>query len=356
VGAGSLRWVAGAVATAWVVLGSCTPVSKSYEIHTGDLTCDEANRDVYDAVIGMDMVVTAFKPARPGHAGYLQAKRDDPRGAMSGNVDIRCDPDAVHIVASQSGLMGEHEFERGVFLGVTGRAGLVATREGRGIGALVKRSAPAGETAGTGPGEPAAPGTTPSSSSAPATTTAARSGSVETSASQPTRTRREVRGVQVKLEPLRGFASVLDFEADLSAAGILPVKVTVVNGTNRVYEFDPRDIVLRRAGSRERARPLTPTQAVDRLLATNAKVLGRGGGQAGAEAGAGPVDARAASELGDVDRAADVIPERQLKAARLRPYQEVSGFLYYQVADYDRARVTMVDVATGETEGFIVDF
>jgi hypothetical protein len=34
----------------------------------------------------------------------------------------------------------------------------------------------------------------------------------------------------------------------------------------------------------------------------------------------------------------------------------VTGYLYFPDGDYDRARVTMTDAATGETEGFVVEF
>jgi hypothetical protein len=34
----------------------------------------------------------------------------------------------------------------------------------------------------------------------------------------------------------------------------------------------------------------------------------------------------------------------------------VSGYVYYPVADYERARIEMTDVAAGEPESFLVDF
>ena len=339
-----LKWLGLAVVCG---LAACTPVSKSYQIHTAEMTCEEAARHVHDTVVAMGMDVTGFVLPRPGSPGYLKGTRTDTRGTVSGRVSMRCDADGVHIVADQSGLLpSEHEFERGVYLGVTGRAGLVAERDGRGIGRLVPRDSPsptgaaaatkAGSTgAGTEPGEPS------------------NEGSRRTAAKP---SARKVTGVQVRLVPLRGFSTVLDFEADVSRVGILPVKVTIVNGTNRAYEFDPRDIILRKAGARERIDAMTVSQAVERLMGRNVEVVRAGGAQAGAHPEVGPVDAGVASELGDVASAARIIRERSLRPARLRPYAEHAGYLYFEVADYDRARITMTDVATGETEGFIVDF
>ena len=53
--------------------GCITPVSKGYEIHTADLSCDEANRQVYAALRDMDMEITSFTPAKPGQTGHGQA-------------------------------------------------------------------------------------------------------------------------------------------------------------------------------------------------------------------------------------------------------------------------------------------
>ena len=145
-------------------------------------------------------------------------------------------------------------------------------------------------------------------------------------------------GVRVLLEPLEGFATVLDFEADLSAVGVLPVKVTVRNNSRRRYEFDPRDVVLRVADSRRRARTLPADEVLRRL--------------AKAVQGAG----KAASELGNVDAARPIVVEKQLRPASLPPGMVASGFLYFDSGSYDRARIVLVDSATGESEGFLVEF
>jgi hypothetical protein len=313
------------VATATILTVSCTSVSKSYEIDTAAMDCDEANRHVYDSVVSMGMRVTGFKVARPGVPGYVEGEREDSRGRISGKVTIRCEPDGVHIEPRQDGIVHEQEFERGVFLGVTGRADLIRAREGEDAGKFVPRS---------GSDE-----TSPTASA---------------SAGAPRSAAQRATGVSVVLEPLTGFTTVLDFEADLSAAGILPVKVTITNGTGRAYAFDPRDVVLRQSGSRRRAYPLAPDEAVALLHDANRRTIAQGNAQLDGDVG--PVSPTASSDLGDVRAASRIIPERMLRSVRLAPGRSTSGFLYYPAASYDRARITMIDVATGETEGFIVEF
>lgn len=301
-------------------VGCVTPISKGYEIHTADLTCDEANRQAYAAIVDMGMEVTSFRPAKPGTPGSISASRSNERGRLGGDVEIRCDGGQVAIVASESGgFLGDKEFERGVFLGVAGRTGLEVVREGRYATGEMKRrdSSPV-------PALPASPGSSAPTGDGAATPRAAAS-STPTVATG---------GLNVEMEPLRGFASILDFEADLSAAGVLPVKVVIVNGTRRAYDFDPGAIVLRRRGARDQVQPLTPTTAHERLNAA------AGGG----------------ASLGDVPAAARALREKALTGARLAPGSTRSGFVYYPLGDYDRARLVMVDVATGEAEGFAVEF
>lgn len=336
----SATTVAFAVVLASFSAVSCTSVSKGYEIHTGEIECEEANRLVHDALLGMRMTVTGFKVAKPGSPGYVSGTRVDNRGRLSGTAKITCDPETVHIVADQSGIAGD-EFELGIFLSVTGRAGLEVEREGRDDpGKLVKRSATA--EAGIGDGK----SSIPSGSHSPSVTGSSR-----------TRARseeEEIVGVRVLLEPVEGYATLLDFEANLSAAGILPVRVQIDNGTRRNYEFDPQDVVLRRTASRDRAKPLSSSETVSMLKQANLAALGSSGAQP--TTGTGPGDPLAPSELGDVRRAAEVIPQRALHGGVLRPGDRIEGFLYYPAADYDRARILMIDSATGETEGFLVEF
>ncbi len=283
---------------------SCTPVSKSFEVHTHEVDCAEANQLVYDSVVGMKMEVTAFRPARPGKPGHIRATKTDSRGSMTGDVTITCDETGIHVDPKQTGLGGDKSFERGMFLSFTGRSGLIVDRgeiKGRRRDAAPSAARAGSGDAGAAAARPAGP--SPSGS------------------------------ISVKLEPVRGFGTVLDFDADVSAAGILPIKVTVENSSKRAYGFDPRDIAVRVRGSRRTIEPLTPAEAA-------ARVKGAAGGE----------------DIGDVMTAARIIGERKIVARRLAAGDSVSGYLYYELGDYDRARVRMTDIATGEAEGFLVEF
>jgi hypothetical protein len=288
---------------------SARAMSRGYTINTPDLTCDEANRYTQEALTSMDLRITDFRKARIGSPGYAAAEREDGRGGLSGSVDITCDQSGVRIVPDESGFSTTREFERGVFLSVIGRGDLVVEREGRySTGTLHKRQHAQVEV-----DEKATDGAPPSAIPAPAG------------------------GVEVQVELVRGFATVLDFEANVAAAGILPVKITISNGTARAYDFEPSAVVLR-VDDGDAVEPLGASKAVERLRA-----------KAGAEGDA-------AGELGDLEAASRVIPEREIKGKRLAAGEKIDGYLYFPDAEYTRARVTMTDVATGEGEGFLVEF
>jgi hypothetical protein len=288
-------------------------VSRGYNINTKDITCEDANRYVQESLADQKMTITEFRKARPGSPGLAKARREDARGGLSGTISTTCDDQGVHVIPNETGFSTTRDFERGVFLSFTGRADLVVEREGRySTGNLHKRK-PTENTrilaqADTGKNSPASDPT-------PASTG----------------------GVGVHLELIRGFATVLDFEANVAAVAILPIKVSVENKTARIYDFNPQDVILRKKGSREAAQPLSAREAVERLQA-----------RAGAEERSG--------DLGDVAAAVRILPEKEIKPARLKPGASVAGYMYFPEGDYDRARVTMTDVATGETEGFMVEF
>ena len=347
----SYTWaLAIAAAALQTAVCGCQPVSKQLEIHTSELSCEEANRYVYDALLGMKMTVTGFRVAKPGKPGYVRAEsQDGAGGAMSGTVNIVCNGDGVRIHTDEEGFASDKRMTRGVYLSVTGRAGLHKPEPtaAQGHAAGHERTAPS-RTAG---GESGRAGNRSRDTAAPAPGASSKSSSGGSPGGLVRDSIREKResGVSVKLVPVNGFASVLDFDADLSRAAILPVKVTIRNGTRRTFEFDPADIVLRKAGTRMRSNPLGPSGAIARLRDANRRELTK-------EQGKPPTDAMAASQLGDVSTAARKIERARLQPARLRPKDEISGFLYYPLDTYDRARIIMIDVATGETEGFLVEF
>jgi hypothetical protein len=278
---------------AGLVFASCTPVSQSYQVHSADIGCDEANRYVYKAVEDMHMKVTSFNQAHPGQPGHLTAVGRD----RSGSVDIRCNDSGVEIKPNQTSF-GDKTFERGIFLSVTGRSGLKIDQ-----GEVTGREKPAGDLA-----------------QAVAEGTPAPSGSV-----------------LVDVQPQRGFESVLDFDADLSAAGILPIRFTIRNGSKRSYSLTLEGISVRLKDSEAVATRMSSADAAAKLSAK----AGSGGKQ---------------TDVGNVESAKKILAEKELKPAKLTPGASATGYLYYPVADYDRAKIQMMDIAAEEAETFLVEF
>lgn len=274
------------------LVAGCTPVSQSFNVHSAELSCDEANRHVYAAVGDMGMKVTSFTQAQAGRPGYLAAVGSDRRG----EVTITC-TDAGVVVDPRQTSFGDKVFERGIFLSVSGRSGM------RMDGARLGGEKPVGELAEA------------STTEAPAPTGI----------------------VLVKIEPQRGFEAVLDFDADLAAAGVLPVKITLSNGSRRAYSFSVSNVTLRLRSSGETANRLTAAEATAKIEAK----AGSGGAQ---------------TSVGNVASATKIMAQRELGGGKLAPGASMVGFLYYPVADYDRAKVQMTDVQADELESFLVDF
>lgn len=275
------------------LVAGCTPVSNSYIVHSAEIRCDEANRYVYDAVTDMNMKVTSFTQAQPGRPGNLKAVGRDRRG----EVDITCDETGVRIDPEQT-TMGDRTFERGVFLSITGRSGLHIDR-----GTVTGRDRPVGDLA-----QAAAEGTPPPSGS-----------------------------MDVEVVPQRGFETVLDFDADLASAGILPIRITIRNGTTRAYSFTLAGISMRRRDGADPPARLSGAQAAALLAAKAASGDAKG-------------------DLGNVESARGILVAKELKDAPLGPGASISGYVYYPVADYERAKIQMTDVAAGEPETFLVEF
>ena len=246
-------------------------------------------------------------------------------------------------------LSTDDSFENGVIFGVSGRGELEPVREGRRLKGFRKRGSgdePAqggsGSASGAGAGGPV--GSAASAGSGAGSSGAVASGSVGTG-SGGRGTAPSGSGasgdVRVVFERVVGFATVLDFDADLSAVGILPIKVTLRNNGRRSYDFDPTDIRMRVAGSRDRRDPLSIEAAV--------QMVDAGAGGSDEEEGGG-------AEIGDISAAKARMRSGLLSAGRLSAGTEASGYLFYEKAEFDRARITLTDVATGETEGFLVEF
>lgn len=144
-------------------------------------------------------------------------------------------------------------------------------------------------------------------------------------------------GAKFEMHPQIGLETKLDFGEDLAGAGILAVKVKVQNGSNITYRFDPAKIELRNAAD-DSVVQLPLSQASSALARTSSADAGEG---------APPPDPARMEAL---------LRERALAARTLRPGEQVEGFVYFPTGTYTRGRATLVDTATDESEGFLVEF
>lgn len=144
-------------------------------------------------------------------------------------------------------------------------------------------------------------------------------------------------GAKFEMHPQIGLETKLDFGEDLAAAGILAVKVKVQNGSNITYRLDATKIELRNAAD-DSVPQLPLAQAASTLARTSAADAGEG---------APPPDPARMEAL---------LRERALASRTLRPGEQVEGFVYFPTGTYTRGRATLVDTATDESEGFLVEF
>jgi hypothetical protein len=123
-------------------------------------------------------------------------------------------------------------------------------------------------------------------------------------------------GVDVLLTPER--ASVIGLDA---TSGVLPVNVRITNHSARAYRLRVGDIHLQTAAG-EDAAPLASAGLQQRLGAAAARRL----------------------------------QAKLLQDGTLAPEQTFTGVLLFPFDAYSRARVELIDRATGETEGFAIEF
>ncbi|MFN8641766.1 MAG: hypothetical protein U0802_08965 [Candidatus Binatia bacterium] len=284
----------GAPLAALLLLAGCASAPiRQYELVDQPIACDDGNRLAYRTVEAMGFAVSGFTPAAPGQAGALHASRATP--GVPGDtetitVTIDCTPRGVSLNASRDGVLIEQvDVKRGfhhAFLNVQSMS-------------AAQRQLDAEMRAGTAP------------------------------ASQ------QRRDLRVVITPLRGPASKLDFPFDLSAAGILPVRVAITNLTAQTYRLAPDAVRLQRT-DRERVAPLAVAAAAQQIAAAR-------------------VDGAPLTTLGAA-AIADLLAARELRAAEIAPGAEQQGFLYFPLADYRSARAVVTDTASGEEEGVRVEF
>jgi len=276
-----------------VGIAGCTSAEQHYSIRRSDISCQEANRFAYQAMSHLDYEITEFQPAKLENPGIIQArKKEGQEGEIKGKIAIVCTPTAVSLSPR------EHS---GLLPNLTFARGFflaftsLADRGKRGS------SARRGE---------------------------------KTAAVEGTRG-----GLEFNITPVPGLEAKLDFGEDLQAAGILPVRATVANNSTRSYRFDTGDIRLRVRGQRQSVSAM-PVERAAKLLAAAARKQEEAGG---------PPAKEASFYL-------SLLADRTLGSRTVKKGERVEGFLFFPVANYVRARALLTDVATGETEGFMIEF
>lgn len=145
-------------------------------------------------------------------------------------------------------------------------------------------------------------------------------------------------GVKFKIQPQLALETKLDFGEDLAAGGVLAVKVTVQNGSEVAYKLDPAAIELRPRGSSDKVQQVDVASAAQKIARAAAADLDPGI--------PGPTAASIEATL----------RKRLLPSGTLKPGDHAEGFVYFPTGNYARARATLVDVESGESEGFLVEF
>jgi hypothetical protein len=282
------------VLAALALLAACASPVQQYALNDLRLSCDDANRTTYKALTALGFSVTSFTPAAMGRAGEAHGTRDAQRangGAQNVTITIACGPTGAAVDAHDDDkLLGQVEFKRAFFLSFTSTQHMDERRREM--------------------EEKVAAGTAPAS--------------------------QQPQGLQVKIEPVRGQASKLDFEMDMAAAGILPVRVRVTNATSRIYRVAADDVQL---VGRDRARvpPLSVAAAAARVMKSS-------------DASGKPLTALSEAEL--VDRLGKAL----FTTTRIDARSDSSGYLFFPLGDYARARMLVTDTETEEAEGFAVEF
>ncbi|HXQ22700.1 MAG TPA: hypothetical protein VN812_13570 [Candidatus Acidoferrales bacterium] len=275
-----------------LAVAACTPPIRQFDLNDQRLTCQEANDYAFHTLQSMGFAITAFDPASVGHPGQVRGTRTEAHTTQSVTVTVTCTGTLADLDASEDGkLLGQLEFKRAFYLGLTGFAAQHALS---------------------------------------AKNTAAE-------AERPLEEKKE-KGLQVMLEPVQGLGSKLDFDLDLAAGGVLPVRVTIKNVTGRTYALDPTDVVLAQKDG-TRVRPITVADAAQRVAdALRQKASG---------SDAKPLDAAAIVQR---------LQARLLTSRSAAASQTVTGYLFFPLAQYTKGRITLEDQATEEEEGFVVEF
>ncbi|HUI24929.1 MAG TPA: hypothetical protein VL403_02500 [Candidatus Kryptonia bacterium] len=206
------------IAAVLLVLVSCTPPIRQFDLKDQPMTCDEANRFAYDALKAMGYTITTFTPAAAGGSGIVKGTIEEGKRSGSVTVEVSCTGAGPTIYASEDGkLLGQLEFRRAFYMNFTG---VVSQRRALDQAAKEQAALPLAQ--------------------------------------------RKQQGLEVLITPARGLDARLELHVDLTPAGVLPVRIAINNRTGLRYQLDPEDIVMVRADG-ERIGPLTVDAVMERV-------------------------------------------------------------------------------------------
>ena len=275
-----------------VMLVACTSMQSQYDVRRSNLSCDQANRYAFQSMKSLGYTVTDFEPAALGRDGVLRGSKTEEAAGRSSRHD-----GVVRIACDASEVRLEAAEEQFLSQDLTFTRGFYLAFIG-----IADHS-----TAGAAYAEEQSGGVTGG-------------------------------GVKFKIQPQIALETKLDFGEDLAAGGVLAVKVTVQNGSVQTYTLDPTAIELRPRGDTGKVLQVELGEAAKAIARAVAADLGEGA--------AGPSPASIES----------LLRERALKGRTLKPGDQAEGFVYFPTGAYARARATLVDVESGESEGFLVEF
>jgi hypothetical protein len=282
-----------AIGCALVALAiACTPMHAQYNVRRSNITCDQANRYAFQSLKSLGYTVTSFEPASIGRAGLLRASKSEDNAGRSSSHD-----GVVHITCDSSEVRLEASEDQILSQDMTFTRGFYLAFTGIADNSTTN-AAYADEQAG---------------------------GATEG-------------GVKFKIQPQLALETKIDFGEDLAAGGVLAVKVVVQNGSPVTYTLDPAAIELRARGGSDKVGQIAIGDAAKAVAKAAA---------AGLDPGIpGPTAASIETTL----------RQRALAGRTLKPGDKAEGFVYFPTGTYARARATLVDVESGESEGFLVEF
>ncbi|MCZ2111066.1 MAG: hypothetical protein LC118_16105 [Dehalococcoidia bacterium] len=272
---------------------ACHPMHSQYVVRRSNITCDQANRYAFESMKTLGYTVTSFEPAAIGRTGLLRGSK----AAESGSTRSAGADGIVNIICEATEVRLEAEQDRLLSQDLTFTRGFYL--------------------AFTGIADHAASDVAYAEK---------RSGGITEG------------GVKFKIQPQLALETKLDFGEDLAAGGVLAVKVIVQNGSKVTYSLDPAAIDLRLRGGSDKVQQVDLHDAAQKIARAAAADLDPG------------IPGPSAASIEETLR------RRRLPGGILEPGGQAEGFVYFPTGSYARARATLVDVESGESEGFLVEF